>query len=197
MIMHAGRSPTKAGDRDDKLNERGVQMNKQQTFRHTFLALALAALGTTGTALAVDEVEPNDASPQMLEMGTGGIVEVFGSIGSATGDPVVPDTDFYSFRANKNDIIDIDIDGGVGGLGHVNTLLTLFGPTGEWLTENDETTTGDPGSMSFSDARIDRYFIRVTGIYTVAVTGAPAAFVQYGTRADYRERTPESNGDYK
>jgi hypothetical protein len=133
----------------------------------------------------------------VLQLGSsGGSITVNGAIGSPTGDTVVPDTDFYSFHANAGDIIEIDIDGGVGGLGNVNTLLTLFGPTGEWLTENDNVTTGDPGTIHEADARIDKYLIRVTGTYTVAVTGAPAAFVQFGSAPAYRETMPESNGDY-
>jgi len=174
-------------------------MNKQRTFSRTLLAMAIAALGASGTALA-QEANPNNdiGTAQVLQLGSvgGASVTVNGAIGSDTGDTVVPDADFYSFHANVGDTIEIDIDGGVGGLGNVNTLLTLFGPTGEWLTENDDVLTGDAGTIHLADARIDKYVIRVSGVYTVAVTGSPAAFVQFGSGPTYRETMPESNGDY-
>jgi hypothetical protein len=176
-------------------------MNKQRTFSRTLLAMAIAALGASGTALA-QEANPNNdiGTAQVLQLGSvgGASVTVNGAIGSDIGDTVVPDADFYSFHANVGDTIEIDIDGGVGGLGHVNTLLTLFGPNGDWLTENDDVLTPDPGTIHEADARIDKYVIRVTGTYTVAVTGAPVAFVPFVNGANYKDGVtmPESNGDY-
>jgi hypothetical protein len=153
-----------------------------------------------GTALAQEEVEPNEGiqRAQQLTIGPDGTIAVNGAIGSPSGSPIVLDTDFYSFHGQKGDVVTIDIDGGIGGAGNVDTMLTLFGPgpTYQWLYEIDDVRTLDPGSTHFFDARIDNFVLPETGVYTVAVTANPVAFVRFGTGATYRSTTPASNGDY-
>lgn len=171
-------------------------MNKQRTFRHTLLTIALAALGVGGTALAVDEVEPNEGilRAQQLTIGPEGSVTVNGAIGNASGTPVVLDADFYSFHAKAGDVITIDIDR----TNNLDSLLTLFGPgpTYRWLYEMDFGRPRDPDSNTILDARIDNRLLLETGIYTVAVTPSPVAFVQFAAGAIYRSTTPGSNGVY-
>ncbi|HET9268284.1 MAG TPA: hypothetical protein VFO31_08970, partial [Vicinamibacterales bacterium] len=89
-------------------------MSKQQTIRRTLVAMALAAVGVSGTALAVQEVEPNDnfSQPQQLEVGPGGAVTILGTIQNAS--PLSPDFDFYSFEGRKDDVITVDIDATTG-----------------------------------------------------------------------------------
>jgi len=167
-------------------------MNKQQAFSRTLLALAVAALGATGTALAVDEVEQNSPiqSAQQLTVGAGGSVTVNGVIGNLTGAPVL-DVDFYSFHGQEGDVITVDIDGTAG----ANTILTLFGPgpTYTVLLRNDNNTRDD-GSTTEMDARIDPPFrLPGTGIYTVAVSTFPVNLTHGGTLL---RTNPMTNGAY-
>lgn len=171
-------------------------MNKQQAFSRTLLALALAALGATGTARAVDEVEQNSPiqSAQQVTVGSGGSVTVNGVIGNRTGAPVL-DVDFYSFHGQEGDVIMADIDGTSG----ADTILTLFGPgpTYTVLLRNDNNTR-DEGSATERDARIDAsinppFRLPVTGIYTVAVSTFPVNLTHGGTLL---RTNPMTNGAY-
>jgi len=182
-----------------KLNMRSVQMNKQQAFSRTLLALALAALGATGTALAVSEEEQNSPiqSAQKLTVDAEGSVTVNGviGIGDLTGTPVL-DVDFYSFHGQEGDSITVDIDG-TGMFNNVptNTILTLFGPGPSYtmLIRNDNNTM-DEGSTTERDARIDPPFrLPATGIYTVGVTTAPVSLFHGGTLVGTK---PLTNGKY-
>lgn len=171
-------------------------MNKQQAFSRTLLALALAALGATGTARAVDEVEQNNPiqSAQQVTVGSGGSVTVNGVIGNLSG-AVVLDVDFYSFHGQEGDVIMADIDGTSG----ADTILTLFGPgpTYTVLLRNDNNTL-DEGSATERDARIDAsinppFRLPVTGIYTVAVSTFPVNLTHGGTLL---RTNPMTNGAY-
>ncbi|HVJ25146.1 MAG TPA: hypothetical protein VM756_14565, partial [Burkholderiales bacterium] len=57
-------------------------MKTQPTIRRTILAMALAAFGASGMAIAAPEQEPNNSlgSPQTLEIGEGGVATITGSI---------------------------------------------------------------------------------------------------------------------
>jgi hypothetical protein len=171
-------------------------MNKQRTIRRTLLAMAIAAFGASGTALAVDEVEQNSPiqSAQELTVGSGGSVTVNGVIGNLTGAPVL-DVDFYSFHGQEGDVIIADIDGTAG----ADTILTLFGPGPSYtvLLRNDNNTL-DEGSTTQRDARIDAsinppFRLPVTGIYTVAVSTFPVNLTHGGTLL---RTQPQSNGAY-
>jgi hypothetical protein len=171
-------------------------MNKQQIFSRTLLAIALAALGATGTALALDEVEQNAPiqSAQRLTVGAGGSVTVNGVIGNRTGAPVL-DVDFYSFHGEEGDLVMADIDGTAG----ADTILTLFGPgpTYTMLLRNDNALR-DEGSTTERDARIDDATINhvrlaKTGIYTVAVSTFPVNLTHGGLLL---RTNPATNGAY-
>jgi hypothetical protein len=180
-----------------KLNMRSVQMNKQQAFSRTLLALALAAIGATGTALALEEVEQNAPiqSAQELTVGAGGSVTVNGVIGNVTGVPVL-DVDFYSFQGQEGDSITVDIDGTTTFNDiPTNTILTLFGPDPDYtvLIRNDNNSL-DQGSTTERDARIDPPFrLPRTGKYTVAVTTFPVNLTHKGTLLATQ---PVTNGKY-
>jgi hypothetical protein len=172
-------------------------MNKQQIFSRTLLAIALAALGATGTALAVPEEEQNSpiGSAQELTVDAEGSVTVNGVIGNLTGLPVL-DVDFYSFHGQEGDSITVDIDGtGMFNGVPTNTILTLFGPKPSYtmLIRNDNNTMDD-GSTTERDARIDPPFrLPATGIYTVGVTTAPVSLFHGGLLVGTK---PLTNGKY-
>lgn len=147
-------------------------------------AVAAALLAVSAqVAFAVDEVEPNDSlgSPQQVVVGTDGQVVINGAIGVTDPTlPAVPDVDFYSFEASETDVITLDIDGGMKGMGatdrQVDTKITLFGPDGQVVLENDDSLTIDEGSASIGgerDARIENLSLQASGSgkYVVSVTG--------------------------
>ena len=151
-------------------------MSKQQTIRRTLVAMALATMGVSGTALAVQEVEPNDNfnQPQTLEVGPGGAVTVFGTIQNAS--PQSPDFDFYSFEGRKDDVITVDIDATTGGL---DTVLHLFDPDGVMGLMSTYTDPADPGSTPVlgytgtMDASF-QFSLDKMGVWKVVVTAEPA-----------------------
>ena len=153
-------------------------MSKQQTIRRTLVAMALATMGVSGTALAVQEVEPNDSfnQPQALEVGPGGAVTVLGTIVNAS--TLSPDFDFYSFEGRKDDVITVDIDATTGGL---DTVLHLFDPDGVMRLMSTYTDPADAGSAQVPgytetlDASL-QFTLDKTGVWRVVVTAEPAYY---------------------
>jgi len=151
---------------------------------HISKAVAAALLAvSTQLAFAVDEVEPNDsvAAPQQVTVGSDGQVVIQGVIGTTDpAQPAIPDVDFYSFQASDTDVITLDIDGGMKGMGatdrQVDTKITLFGPDGQVVLDNDDSLTIDEGSASIGgerDARIENLSLQASGSgrYVVSVEG--------------------------
>jgi hypothetical protein len=178
-------------------------MSKKLGVRSAMVAALLAAFGVSNVAFAIYEVDNNGsndsiATAQRLVVGDGGSVEVTGAIGNT--DPaagLIYDVDFFSFQGTKNDAVIIDIDGGIKPLGSstrsVNTMVTIFRPDLTRLDHNNQNSV-DPGSIDFEDARLDPPVVLPDdGIYYVAVSAVPVAFLDGGipTRTDVR-----SNGSY-
>ena len=151
---------------------------------HISKAVAAALLAvSTQLAFAVDEVEPNDsvAAPQQVTVDASGQAVIQGVIGTTDpAQPAIPDVDFYSFQASETDVITLDIDGGMKGMGatdrQVDTKITLFGPDGQVVLDNDDSLTIDEGSASIGgerDARIENLSLQASGSgkYVVSVTG--------------------------
>jgi hypothetical protein len=92
------------------------------------------------------------------------------------------DVDFYSFYAPAGSHLVVDIDNGIGGASSVDTKIGLFGPgpAYEKLAESDDADSIDDGSQSLKDSRIDEFVVPASGIYTVAVTGSGAMFLDGG-----------------
>lgn len=170
-------------------------MSKQQTVRRTLIAMALAAMGISGTALAEQEVEPNDNfnQPQNLQIGSGGAVTVLGTIQNAN--PQSPDFDFYSFEGRKDEVITVDIDGTTGGL---DAVLHLFDPDGEMRLYSIYTDPADQGSTPVPDGfgetldpMIQQFSLDKTGVWKIAVTAYPTImmdgsfFMQADTNGSY------------
>lgn len=151
---------------------------------HISNAVAAALLAVSAqVAFAVDEVEPNDslATAQQVTVGTDGQVIIQGVIGTTDpAQPAIPDIDFYSFEASSTDAITLDIDGGMKGMGatdrQVDTKITLFGPDGQVVLDNDDNFVIDEGSASIGgerDSRIENLSLNASGSgrYVVSVEG--------------------------
>ena len=159
-------------------------MKAQPTIRRTILAMALAAFGASGMAIAAPEQEPNDSlgtpGSQTLEIGPGGVATITGSISGPS------DVDFYSFEAKARDAngkqtkISIDIDGTTF---PQNLVVYVFGPDRQRYQVEDNADydpINDPGSQRIDprfpanktlDPRFDLLIDR-DGVWTVAVVEA-------------------------
>ncbi len=155
--------------------------------RSAMLIAILAALGASRVALAVDEVEPNDpvANAQLLTIGSDGTVTVNGAILNTAAHR---DVDFYSFQATAGDVITVNIDGGMSADNSTGvwTDLAIFGPGGNGplslLSQSQYGFPIDaPGSVSYLDARIDKFVVPTTGTYVVGVSSDPGTFVDVNT----------------
>jgi hypothetical protein len=176
-------------------------MTKKLGIRSAVVSALIAAWGTSGPALAIGEVEPDNpvGSAQHLVIGSGGTVQVTGVIGVASG-PMISDVDFYSFQGRQGDVITVDIDGGMNpdGTG-VDTVIAIFGPNGTnplflWR-QNDDGGSLDAGSSSVADSRIDNFSLPATGTYVVGVSSYPGTFIDVNTLATGRLEG-NSNGAY-
>ena len=178
-------------------------MSKKLGVRTAMMVALLAAFGASNTAFAVFETETsasrNDSigSAERLVIGDGGSVEVTGVLG--TMDPaaaLVDDLDFFSFQGTANDVVTIDIDGGMKAAGSgtrsVNTIVTIFRPDLTVLLFNNDASV-DSGSVSFQDARIEPVVLPVDGIYYVAVSSFPRFLLDGGVPM---RNDVQSNGSY-
>lgn len=177
-------------------------MNKQQHWiRQGFLALMF--LGMSGAALAIEEVEqlppfcmcPFGDTPQVLsEVGDQTIATegatVTGVIGNLTGG-ATRDTDAFSFYAPKGQVLTIRIDGAMGGQRSVETILTLFSPTGVLVNESARSSAGEP--------LIEKQLLDEDGVWTVVVSPFSVFFTDGGGFASgsrFLLTSPYANGDY-
>jgi len=182
-------------------------MIKKLDARSAVMAVFLAASVASDAAFAILEIEPNNTitTAQHLVIGSGGSVEVNGSLGAVvTSVSATFDVDFYSFDGREGDVVTIDIDGGIkpagSSLRSVDTILALFGPGPIFkkLCANDDGGFPlDPGSISPFDARIDNPPCRlpVTGTYTVGVSSWPNTLLDGGILT-VTGLNSESNGSY-
>lgn len=178
-------------------------MSKKLDIRFAVMTAFLAASAASGTALAVDEAEPNNtmATAQRVEVSAGGSVQINGVMGVLTG-TMTTDVDFYTFQGTEGDVVTIDIDGGIKPAASgrsVDTIVALFGPcpvpTAPKCIDNDDKSPLDLGSTSIRDARIDPYRLPRSGSYIVGVSSYPRSFNNNGSlRSSTLNST--SNGAY-
>jgi len=163
-------------------------MNKRFV-RSAILVAILSALGASRVALAVNEIEPNDpvANAQKLTIGSDGTATVNGAI---LNTQTHRDVDFYSFQANKGDVLTVNIDGGMNASDTqgVWTTLAVFGPGSDGpLSLLRKSISGNPidrpGSVSIYDARIDKFLVPETGTYVVGVSSDPGFWVDVNSIA--------------
>ena len=92
------------------------------------------------------------------------------------------DVDFYSFFASAGDRIVVDVDGGIGGAASIDTKIGIFGLAPDYpkLAENENADVVDEGSENLKDPYIDGFLVPADGIYTVAIAGMSAVFMDGG-----------------
>lgn len=173
---------------------------QQALFRSGVLAAALAA----PVALAVNESEPNQpvGSAESVTI----VIEPGKATGGATIDAVLGvlsgavqgDLDYFTFRGTAGDVVTLDIDGGMGGVRSVDTMLAIFGPAPAYrmLRFTDDGYPVDAGSIHMFDARIDNFKLPETGEYTVGVSSYPRRFT-HGGGVTSNALNNRSNGDYR
>jgi hypothetical protein len=131
-------------------------------------------------AILINEQEENQSIPiaQRVDTSSGvtTIAAAAGAIPTPSSDPAITsDIDLYSFTANANDDINLDIDGGMGGLRSVETILTVFDSSGKVLRTSDYNSSGilDDGSADLRDPLIEHFIAPTGGTYYVGVSSWP------------------------
>lgn len=174
-------------------------MDKQRTIRRTLLAMAIAAMGASGTALADEtEVEPNDSfdNPQAVQVGSGGIATVLGRIGNGGS----PDVDYYSFERNPKEpdlTVDIDTNEFTDGL---DSVLHLFSPDGtRVLMSRNAPPEAGSDAVAGSNPPMSRdsyikYSVNAPGVWKVAVTREGTFLTHQGA---FLARGGATSGRYK
>ena len=149
----------------------------KRILRRKVLALAvMGAIALSGTAQAVDEVEPNQpiSMAQHLIIPASGSVTVNGVVGVLSG-PAVQDVDFYYFDGKAGDVVTIDIDGGyMAGQRNLDAWIAIFDPNLTMKAWSKDVPSGQPldeGSMSRLDPLIEKFTLDRDGRWTVGVTG--------------------------
>lgn len=134
---------------------------------------------TVFTAHADTEIEPNSTLAEATTI-------VVDSETSIDGYLVPNDVDFYKFYGLQGDIVNVDIDNGMGGSASVNTYVAIFDEDGTILRANDDvlndgSTSLDDGSTSYSDSYIEGFVLPKQGNYTIGVSNYTAPFNDGGT----------------
>ena len=179
-------------NRDLLHGDDGGSMKKNVIYQAVIAALLATS---SATALAVDEVEPNNqiSTAQPLTIGGDGTVTVNGIMGIVSSNPAdrFPDLDFYSFDAGPTEVITVDIDGGMKASGvSVDTYLYVFGPDLNIVDWNNQGNPVDEGSLpngtrtfETKDARIDNLALPGPGKYYIGVSSAPRVLENGGLPA--------------
>jgi hypothetical protein len=166
---------------------------KPQNYQTTLFSLMLLISSAAQAADVTAESEVNDliASAQRIEAphGNAAVTAVLGR----TSGTAINDLDFYSFSGQEGDVVTLDIDGGMGGLKNVDTVIALFDNNGKILRMNDDAASIDEGSISRYDSRIDNFRLPATGSYVVGVSSYPRYFLTGGSVSN---PTRLQNGDY-
>lgn len=165
----------------------------KKTFKLKYLAALLPCLlmGFAQADNVIPELEPNNSVSEPQQLVSAVNTDVYAYLGNG----ISTDVDYYSFYANAGDVLNLDIDHGIGGVKSVDTVMAVYDPSSDhnMLRADDDAPTMDDGSISLYDARIDNLVAPVSGYYIVGVTYYPRRFDDGGTV------TPSSfgqKGDY-
>jgi len=159
-----------------------------KTNKTQIVAACLVAIGLGSSAYASPEQEVNNsiAEANVLTGASSHAVE-----GLMSND----DLDFYTFDAKAGDVLDLDIDNGVGGTGSIDSVLAIFDDAGNMLRMNAYSDGLDAGSTSIADARIDKFVAPASGRYSVGVSTVPRYFTEGGNVMSFSSRRATA-GDY-
>lgn len=147
-------------------------MNNKTPLYATLLTLSCLLTGQAAIAGEIQEKEENNpvlyAQNVLLGLGDTEIKGVLGAVNGAA----FQDVDFYRIYGRAGQVINIDIDQGIGGQRDVDTLIAVFsdGPEYKLLRMNDNTDTVDSGSTDTMDSRIEEFVIPKTGNYYIGVS---------------------------
>ncbi len=158
-------------------------------------AACLIAFGMTSTAFAATEVESNDSLSTAQQLSGQSAHTIDAMLGESAG-TAHSDLDFFTFSAKAGDVLDIDIDNGIGGNGDVNSIVGIYDANGTLLRMNAYSSDVDAGSTSTLDARIDKFVAPAGGTYTVAVSNVPRYLVNGGGTLAFFGTTTTQVGDY-
>lgn len=166
-------------------------------------ALTVAVLGAitlSGSVLALDEAEQNHPIPSAQVLSQSGNVSIVTGGASITGEISeirnaanvrVPDPDFFSFYARAGDILNISIDSKSSANGFFVPILTVLSGTPPAYNNLRE----QPGTFTVNP-KIENFLVPETGIYVVAVTGAPCLLTATGANCRFTSVGSTSLGSY-
>ena len=158
-------------------------MSKTMFRRNAVMVAILGALTQSGSALALDEAEQNHPIPSAqilsstgnLSVVTGG-VSINGAISENrnAANVRIPDPDFFSFYARAGDILNFSIDSKSSANGFFIPMLTVLSGTAPYANLREQM-----GTLAVNP-KIEKFLVPQTGIYVVAVTGAPCLLTATG-----------------
>ena len=168
----------------------------KKVIHYIYVSILGAGLAFTQQAMAeaVDTEQNHPVSlAQFITPGSGEF-DLSGVLGVVSG-AAVEDLDFFKFFGQAGDVVTIDIDGGMGGMRSVDTVIAVFsdGPDYTMLRMNDDGFPIDEGSIHFYDSRIVDFVLPETANYYVGVSHYP----RYFSDGAVARSGPAQNGDYK
>lgn len=165
--------------------------------RKTLPMICAMLMSSASIADTINEIESNNtlASAQSIVVSSGQAV-----IKASISEGTEKDLDYYQFYAKAGDVIDIDVNNGMGGKTPVDTIAAVFGPDPGYgvLRQNDDASSSD------MDPAIKSFVAPATGNYVLVIAAYPAAFSYGGIVltdpamfARYPVKTGTVAGDYE
>lgn len=131
------------------------------------------AISGYASATTLNEMEVNDPiqQAQSLTASTATQIQINGVIGQLGG-AVTNDADFFEFYAQAGDVLDLNIENGIGGSQDVDTTMGVYDENGNLLDQNDD----EDFDNGIYDSRVENFVVPATGRYIVAVSNWPHNF---------------------
>jgi len=190
--------------------------NKRHMWSTTLIAFITAFLAS-GIAIAADEVECNNPVldtngavavdtngkpfPQPLVFDSSGTVEVNGAIVNGAGfnacsAPAGRDIDYYTFKANAGDVLNLAILNAFEGTYPTWIDLAVFGPSGGDVYHMYRETMVNLGptgpGQSIYDPAIPDFVAQEKGTYYVGISSYPGQFDRIDHLTSLNVNTPQS-----
>jgi len=138
-----------------------------------FVAQAISGYASATTLNEMEVTDPIQQA-QSLPTSTATQIQINGVIGQIGGS-VTNDADFFEFYAQAGDVLDLNIENGIGGSQDVDTTMGVYDANGNLLDQND-----DEDYPNITDSRIKDFAVPATGRYIVAVSNWPHNFQSGG-----------------